>query len=241
MKIAFTAAILSLATSSKAFSPASHFRTTSSRTRTTFPTTQLGYVSSDETAEESLVVKEAMEISRKYGPSSPEARIAWEVVDEISHASDNREVMKKSLDDECEIDDDASLLSSNKDCLEYAEKLYQLDQLIRDNSMSSSAKKPLEVKDVPRIQLQDSTAKATQVAESTTGSSHPDVIAAIENAKRITNEHGIDSAQARVAWEVVEELASSVSHAHDSERFSADPTSQSDAFKEFQRVLNQKN
>jgi hypothetical protein len=37
----------------------------------------------------SALVKEALEISKKFGASSPEARLAWESVEEVS-ASDNR-------------------------------------------------------------------------------------------------------------------------------------------------------
>ena len=35
------------------------------------------------------LIKEAMEISKKYGASSPEARVAWDAVEEVD-ASDNR-------------------------------------------------------------------------------------------------------------------------------------------------------
>ena len=35
------------------------------------------------------LVKEALEISKKFGASSPEARLAWEAVEEVD-ASDNR-------------------------------------------------------------------------------------------------------------------------------------------------------
>jgi hypothetical protein len=37
----------------------------------------------------SALVKEALEISKKFGASSPEARLAWEAVEEVD-ASDNR-------------------------------------------------------------------------------------------------------------------------------------------------------
>jgi hypothetical protein len=37
------------------------------------------------------LVKEALEISKKFGASSPEARLAWEAVEEVD-ASDNRYV-----------------------------------------------------------------------------------------------------------------------------------------------------
>lgn len=38
---------------------------------------------------DSSAVKEALEASRKFGPSSKEARVAWDIVEEI-RASDNR-------------------------------------------------------------------------------------------------------------------------------------------------------
>ena len=42
-----------------------------------------------ERGDSTSAIKEAIEASRKYGPSSPEARVAWDIVEEIN-ASDNR-------------------------------------------------------------------------------------------------------------------------------------------------------
>lgn len=40
-------------------------------------------------SQDSEAVKDALEASRKFGPSSKEARVAWDIVEEI-RASDNR-------------------------------------------------------------------------------------------------------------------------------------------------------
>ena len=69
-----TAAIM--VASSEAFAP----RTTAFQSRTSSLMAQVD--STD-------LVKEALEISKKFGSSSREARLAWEAVEEVN-ASDNR-------------------------------------------------------------------------------------------------------------------------------------------------------
>jgi hypothetical protein len=45
-------------------------------------------------ADTSELIKEALEASKKYGAASPEARVAWEAVEEVD-ASDNRWVAEE--------------------------------------------------------------------------------------------------------------------------------------------------
>lgn len=73
----FTIALLSLLAASEAFQPA---------IVTHRPTTALGVSSRPDATE---LIKNAVAISQKFGKDSPEARLAWEVVEEVD-ASDNR-------------------------------------------------------------------------------------------------------------------------------------------------------
>lgn len=50
-------------------------------------TTQLAMARPDS----SKAIKDALEVSKKFGPSSPEAAMAWEIVEELD-SSDNRYV-----------------------------------------------------------------------------------------------------------------------------------------------------
>jgi len=74
----FTLAIVALlSTAADAFAPVSSYGRSSTTT------------SLFSRADSSDLVKEALEISKKFGASSPEARLAWEAVEEVD-ASDNR-------------------------------------------------------------------------------------------------------------------------------------------------------
>jgi hypothetical protein len=221
MKFFTAPSVLALtAFSAEAFAPVVN-------TRRSFAPTTLRMTAS--TSTESLI-KEAMEISKKYGPSSPEARIAWEAVDEVSHAADMKEATKPGLDEECVLDESLA----NNMCMEYSEKLYALEKLIHGKAKAKVPEpKKLNVDDIPRVPLADKSSRQYKLSSVATS---PDITAAIENAKIITEENGIASSEARIAWEVVEELSASVSHAHDDEMFRME---QSNALKELNRILKQ--
>jgi hypothetical protein len=81
MKFSITAAALFAVTSScDAFAPVHHYGQQRSNTAAMKMSTRV---------DSSNLVKEALEISKKFGASSPEARLAWEAVEEVD-ASDNR-------------------------------------------------------------------------------------------------------------------------------------------------------
>lgn len=213
---------LTLASTSEAFAPPASFNRVGS------PSTCQLYSTTRST--ESLI-KEAMELSRKFGAASPEARVAWEVVDEVSHASDMQEATKPGLDEECVLDES---IADNM-CMEYSEKLYQLEKLIRAKRSDANVPGPrkLNVKEIPRVPLKDKSARQYKLSSVATS---PDITAAIENAKRITEENGIASSEARIAWEVVEELSASASHAQEEETFLM---RQNNALKELNQILKQ--
>ena len=85
MKIAlFYATFLAAATTgTEAFNPFANLRMPNLST----------FLSETKTSASIELVKEAMEISKKYGATSPEARVAWEAVEEVQ-ANDNRYVWR---------------------------------------------------------------------------------------------------------------------------------------------------
>ena len=83
MKFSTFLALLAVA-STEAFSP-------SRMQWTKATTTQL-----QARADSSGLIKEALAASKKYGASSPEARLAWEAVEEVD-SSDNRYVMHSCI------------------------------------------------------------------------------------------------------------------------------------------------
>jgi len=90
MKIALAASLLCLSPAAVAgFAPLTTPRSASTQLRMSAPSTE---ATSD-------AISAAVAASRKYGAASPEARLAWEAVEEIN-ASDNRSVRASAADDE---------------------------------------------------------------------------------------------------------------------------------------------
>mmetsp|Transcript_33225 Transcript_33225/g.61185 ORF Transcript_33225/g.61185 Transcript_33225/m.61185 type:complete len:153 (-) Transcript_33225:471-929(-) len=145
MKLALTSALL--VASASAFAPSATF---------VRPSVSLFNARVDS----SEAVKAAMEASEKFGKTSPEARAAWDIVEELD-ASDN-----------------------------------------------SAATKPAgeAIPAVTPIEIKEKDASATIASESMS------VQDAIAEAKKITEEKGISSPEARVAWETVEEIGATESH-----------------------------
>ncbi|KAG7354650.1 CP12 domain containing protein [Nitzschia inconspicua] len=137
------------------------------------------------------LIKEALDISKKFGAASPEARLAWEAVEEVD-ASDNSVATKGSLADECDIYD------LSKACEEYADKMAELKSLIRAQTSTAAALKEM-VSEVKKVKL--------TIPEVKPGMPSPQLQVALAEAKKITAEKGIDSPEARVAWETVEEIS----------------------------------
>lgn len=82
-------------------------------------------------------------------------------------------------------------------CLDYSAKLEELEQLLKATEhapvMDADQVDPIKLPDVPQ---QKAGQQSAQLKE------------ALASAKSITDKHGIQSAEARVAWETVEEIAS---------------------------------
>ena len=101
---------------------------------------------------------------------------------------------KPSLE-ECDVTDEWI----DRACMEYSAKLDELDRLLKETKASSGS---LNMGDqVEPIKLAD-------VPQQKPGAASPQLQEALTTAKRMTDEHGIHSPEARVAWETVEEIAS---------------------------------
>jgi len=183
MKISF--AFLSVIfTLSEAFSPyLSHGRTNIVKVSST---------SMNVDALENNLVKEALDATKKFGATSKEARLAWEAVEEVA-ARDNSVATLGNLNDECEVEEVSS------DCLEYNKSLEKLQVLLE-------ASKPSLTSLVDDISTSISQVKLA-VPKSTAAPNSPELITALEEAKKVTEENGIDSPAAQVAWSTVEEIA----------------------------------
>jgi hypothetical protein len=99
---------------------------------------------------------------------------------------------KGSLADECDIYD------LSKACEDYADKMAELKSLILSQSDSVAALKAM-VSEVKKVKL--------AVPESQPGKASPQLKKALAEAKKITSAKGIESAEARIAWETVEEIS----------------------------------
>lgn len=145
-------------------------------------------------------VKKAQEASEKYGPSSPEARLAWEVVEEMD-ASDNSEASKGSLADECEVSETVS-----KACMDYESKISEIKSLLGNFEKSKFEQMKALADEVAGVKLSQIT-KPKDMETTASPQQQKAVQDALAQAKAMTDKHGIDSPEARVAWETVEELA----------------------------------
>lgn len=101
---------------------------------------------------------------------------------------------KRTLD-ECDVTDEWI----DRACMEYSAKLDELDRLLKETKASMGS---LNLADqVEPIKLAD-------VPQQKPGAASPQLQEAVATAKRMTDQHGIHSPQARIAWETVEEIAS---------------------------------
>lgn len=130
-------------------------------------------------ADSSDLIKQALEASKTYGPSSPEARLAWEAVEEVD-SSDNSAATKGTVSD-------------------YSSKLKELAGKIKEQAPAMS---------VFNAMADDLKAVKLAAPKSSAGPPSEQLQEAMATAKQLTEEHGIHSPEARVAWDVVEEIAS---------------------------------
>eukprot|EP00904_Undaria_pinnatifida_P012492 jgi/Undpi1/8373/HiC_scaffold_25.g10841.m1 len=64
----------------------------------------------------------ALEATKKYGATSPEARLAWDTYEEVA-AADNSIATRVTLDEDCDID-------HAKVCEEYQDQMKELEEIL---------------------------------------------------------------------------------------------------------------
>ena len=185
MKTCFTLAVLFSASSSvAAFQPTAFFVGRSSSTTSTL-------LSATSKAEEAIAAAKAA--SEKYGPSSPEAAVAWEAVEEID-SSDNSAAYQVNR---AMVMSDADLLKASE---EFKANLSTVERLTKElkghqKHMNDVAKEMQALKLTPPDQRP--------------APKSPKLDAAVKDAKAASEKFGSKSEEARLAWETVEEIASS--------------------------------
>lgn len=103
-----------------------------------------------------------------------------------------------SLDTECEVSEEPSA-----ECLDYARFLDQLT-ILRDSMAAAQQKTGKTSRLIDAL-------KNIKLSQPSSGaaSNSPELAKALQEAKAATEQHGITSPEARLAWETYEEIASS--------------------------------
>jgi len=130
-------------------------------------------------------VKAALEASKKFGPTSKEAQTAWEAVEEMD-SSDNSAAYTGGVSEEDQ---------------QYDEKMAALAALLEENQAKIYEMKKL-AQELQAVKLVDPQKVKTVAAP------NPMLKKLLAEAKEATEKHGIDSTEAKLAWESVEEAAS---------------------------------
>ena len=142
-------------------------------------------------AEEAIAA--AREASKKYGASSPEAALAWEAVEEID-SSDNSAAYSRN---EANVMSDEDLLKATS---EFQANLATVQRLTKD--LKDHQKHMNDVaKEMQALKL--------QAPENRPAPKSPALDAAVKAAKQASQDFGPKSKEAQLAWETVEEIASS--------------------------------
>lgn len=129
-------------------------------------------------------IQDALAASKQFGPSSPQARVAWDIVEEINASNNSAAYQGGGISDQ-----------------EYKTKIDALSQLLEQERAKLEAVKTLAL-DIRNIKL--STPDLTAPAQDATA-----IQAALNEAKVITEKFGVHSKESKLAYEAVEEIASS--------------------------------
>lgn len=136
--------------------------------------------------ESQVAINEALDASRKFGPQSKEARVAWDIVEEIN-ASDNSVATKPALDDHAHVA--SNLLSGMHHQVHVFPATVEKIKLLKRNEID--------------LDLDGAEAHITDTH-------HMDTVLreAMAHAELVTDEYGATSTEARLAWETVEDILS---------------------------------
>ena len=163
-----------------------------STTTNAFQLTTMGRSTTTNLFANSKNIRAAMEATEMYGPTSPEARLAWETVEEFD-ARDNTAAYEGKNEYQWTDQDieqaNAEIYASLQMIQQRTEKLVYNQSQMKDVVAELQAIKlsPPEKKPAPQI---------------------PGLWDAKLKARAISQQYGNTSAEARLAWEEVEEIAS---------------------------------
>jgi len=136
----------------------------------------------------SQAIQEALAASKKYGPNSSQARVAWDIVEEINASNNSAAYQGGAISEQ-----------------EYKSKIEALSQILEQERAKLEAVKTLAL-DIRNLKLAspDLSAPAQDSAA---------IRAALNQAKAITEKFGPQSPESKLAYETVEEIASSDNYA----------------------------
>lgn len=137
-------------------------------------------------ADSSAAVQAALEASKKFGPTSKEAALAWEVVEEMD-ASDNSAAYQAPVLD-----------------LEYENKVKALSQML--------TKTKAELDEVKQLADELKGVKLASPSVTATAPNEDAMKEALSAARAATEKFGQNSVEAKLAWETVEEVAASTNY-----------------------------
>lgn len=179
-----------------------------------------------QTSEEAVTA--AKEASDKFGATSKEARVAWELVEEIDSAISHEKSMKKAKEEQAAAK--AALEAKEEPCAEplirqdnseavkmalEASKMYGTTSnearmawdIVEELDAANARHRPVDIHATPSEECTtDAPAPKLEMAPPKT------VEDAIYQAKMASDVWGKHSSEARIAWEMVEEMDSTSSH-----------------------------
>ena len=132
-------------------------------------------------------IEAALEASKKYGPTSKEARVLWDIVEEMD-AADNSAAYKPAVVDK-----------------EYEDKVKALGQMLTKTKDELDMMKSL-AEELKGVKLAKPPTSSSSTHSSSDDSALKEALAAAQCA---WEEFGKDSTEAKLAWETVEEIAAS--------------------------------
>eukprot|EP00553_Chaetoceros_curvisetus_P006609 CAMPEP_0204618520 /NCGR_PEP_ID=MMETSP0717-20131115/5129_1 /ASSEMBLY_ACC=CAM_ASM_000666 /TAXON_ID=230516 /ORGANISM="Chaetoceros curvisetus" /LENGTH=232 /DNA_ID=CAMNT_0051632277 /DNA_START=39 /DNA_END=740 /DNA_ORIENTATION=- len=184
MKITI-ASVLLLAASASAFAPAMNRNINIPSTTSTRLFVERGN-SSD-------AIQDAIEASKRYGPTSQQARVAWDIVEEIN-ASDNSAAYNSN---------DHDALSDPSQNKEKYEQFLELKGLLENQRQYIDSVKHVTTQ-IRAVKIADPSRKHSDEPKE----QNPILESAINEAKLMTSKYGVESSEAKLAWETVENIAS---------------------------------
>jgi len=130
--------------------------------------------------------------SEKFGPDSEQARLAWEEVADLDDKADFGQAIKPPMDEECDIEKDTVK------CMEFDKQMSLLREL-QSKAQSIETDIEIQIENLYRLKLDSPVVDTGKINESEYNAAKAEAEAAVRN-------FGTDSAEARAAWDIVNEI-----------------------------------